>query len=468
VKWSPDGKHIVFAAWDGSVQERDVTQERDATTDHYSFLLRPQVLMKEMMITTAWKEDLSLFAFGGTDRRIEVADLVNGNVFLCRGSTMPVELIGQRNSVLEAEAVIQKTTSIATDTTTTTTTETIQPGPAGPRVLHSSIVQRRTINVWGGHDERDIVAYYGHLGAVKGVAWSPDGTRIASASYDGTIQVWDAVTRATIFTLRGHTDPVVAVAWSPDGQRLASGSLDKTAKVWDVLTGQAIQTYRRHKGFVPSVTWSPDGKHVASGSEDHEIHIWDAATGETLLVVHVHSAPVTAVGWSPDGCYLASGGEDQIVQVQEIATNTTVFAYRGHHGVVQAVAWSPDSKRIASGGNWNSAAAPEREQRPEREATLHIWSATGAGDALLCSDERPHTPVGALTWSPDGTMVAAARLFAFVEIYDAATGEKTAQISNTGRQGRQHGRNLSLAWSPDGTRIAAGSSTGEVKIWRTG
>lgn len=462
VQWSPDGKHIVFATWDGSVQEREIVQEQGAMTDQYSFLLRPHLLVSEIGIATAWKEDLSLIAFGGADLHVEVADLVNAKLFLCRGSTMPVELIGQRTIVPEAEAVIQKTTSIATDTTTTT--ETIQPGPGGPRVLQSSTVQRRSVKAWGGHDLRDMAIYYGHLGAVRGLVWSPDGTRIASASHDGTIQVWNARTRKTSFTYRGHMDPVVAVAWSPDGQRLASGSLDKTAKVWDVLTGQVLQTYHGHSGFVYSVAWSPDGKHVASSSADHEVHVWDAANGETPLIAHVHSAPVTAVSWSPDGRYLASGSEDQLVQVQEIATQQTVFTYRGHRGHrggVQALAWSPDGTRIASGGGWYRVAAPEGN------ATLHIWSATGEGHVLLCGNKLSNTSWKALAWSPDGTMVATTTLSSFIEIYDATTGEKAAQISNSGRPGRQHGENLSLAWSPDGTRIAAGSSTTEVKIWRT-
>jgi WD40 repeat protein len=68
--------------------------------------------------------------------------------------------------------------------------------------------------------------YAGHRNAVSAVAWSPDGKRMASASYDLTVQVWDPITGQRFFTYRGHTDWVTAVAWSPDGKELASGGPD--------------------------------------------------------------------------------------------------------------------------------------------------------------------------------------------------------------------------------------------------
>ena len=74
----------------------------------------------------------------------------------------------------------------------------------------------------------------GHYGRVWSVAWSPDGTRLASASDDRTARVWDAATGQPIHMLRGHTGSVMSVAWAPDGTRLASASYDGTMSVWDV------------------------------------------------------------------------------------------------------------------------------------------------------------------------------------------------------------------------------------------
>lgn len=82
----------------------------------------------------------------------------------------------------------------------------------------------------------------GHNSGVTSVAWSPDGKRLASGSWDKTVKVWNAETGKELLTLRGHTSTVTSVAWSPDGWRLATGSAESTAKVWDAGTGKVLRT----------------------------------------------------------------------------------------------------------------------------------------------------------------------------------------------------------------------------------
>ena len=80
--------------------------------------------------------------------------------------------------------------------------------------------------------------FIGHRAEVISVSWSPDGTRLATGSGDGTAKVWDAAGGRELLTLKGHAGPVFSVSWSPDGTRLATGSEDGTAKVWDAAGGQ--------------------------------------------------------------------------------------------------------------------------------------------------------------------------------------------------------------------------------------
>ncbi|MEK7324338.1 MAG: WD40 repeat domain-containing protein, partial [Chloroflexota bacterium] len=108
----------------------------------------------------------------------------------------------------------------------------------------------------------------GHTGAAWGIAFSPDGLRLATTSADGTAKVWDVATGRELLTLTGHTDTVWGIAFSSDGQRLATASADKTAKVWEAATGQELLTLKGHTGGVGGLAFSPDGLRLATASDD--------------------------------------------------------------------------------------------------------------------------------------------------------------------------------------------------------
>src|SRR5262249_40536122 len=108
------------------------------------------------------------------------------------------------------------------------------------------------------------------------------------------------------YTYHGHTAPVNSVAWSPDGTHIASDSSDRTVQVWDASTAGLLQTYKGHADAVLSVVWSPDSSQIASASADKTVQVWDASSGNLLLSYHGHTAPVNSVAWSPDGKRIAS------------------------------------------------------------------------------------------------------------------------------------------------------------------
>src|SRR5439155_1623168 len=102
-------------------------------------------------------------------------------------------------------------------------------------------------------------------------------------------------------TLSGHSGPVYSVAWSPDGKRLATGSYDKTAKVWDAEAGKELLTLGGHRDRVWSVAWSPDGKRLATGSGEIGRAAWGGGAGKEVLAVGGNSGGVDNGAWSREG-----------------------------------------------------------------------------------------------------------------------------------------------------------------------
>ncbi|CAL9412613.1 hypothetical protein SUDANB108_01691 [Streptomyces sp. enrichment culture] len=192
----------------------------------------------------------------------------------------------------------------------------------------------------------------GHAAPVTHVALRPDGTRLASCSYDGTVLVWDTQdpARPAVLHRMRHRRLVNACAWNPASPALlATASADKTVAVWRVPDDAGppvlVSVLARHTDDINSVDWMPDGEHLICVSEDGRATMWHALTGAFRSEVGSHTAHCMAVSVSPDGV-VATAGEDGMVAVRRPGTDSDT-AVRHYGSSIEGCAWSHSGEVLA-------------------------------------------------------------------------------------------------------------------------
>ncbi|MYB96475.1 PQQ-binding-like beta-propeller repeat protein [Candidatus Poribacteria bacterium] len=371
---------------------------------------------------------------------------------------------------------------------------------------------RYSVEVWDATTGEAKEMRLGHLDRVKSIAFSPDGSYIASASFDGfynaarlwnvqtgkripirnthpkgvnlvvfsqdgptfatvdgddnTTYLWDRKTGNQKITLTGHTKQVSCIAYSPDNKIIATGSYDGTIQLWDATTGTHQTTLASAVGGVRSLAYSPDGDTIVCGGRNGSVQLWDTQTLKLKSTLTGHTERVKSVAYAPDGNTIATGSSDGTVRLWDAATGKPKATLTGYMRI-NAAAYSPDSQTIVTGN---------------QEGKVHFWDVSTAALKNTFTGDKDGI-IFNITYSPDGKTVAVVSSYNDrVLLRDAKTGKHKATLAHFGLidtiflllQNREYDIGP-IAYSPDGNTIVTGGDyytieKGTVYLWdaRTG
>ena len=314
------------------------------------------------------------------------------------------------------------------------------PQGAGERAMSPE-----ALNVFEGARAADagVLALAGHVAGVNYASFSPDSSRIVTASRDNTARIWDAASGRQLLTLTGHSAPLTAAEFSSDGRRIVTAAIDGSARVWDTASGRELLALRGQGDHVNTATFSPDGSRILTSSDDKSAYLWDAATGSLIRRFSAHTDRVASAFFSPDGRRIVTASDDKTAILWDAGTGRRLRTFVGHTDRAWFATFSPDGARIVTASY---------------DKTARIWDTeTGRELVRLVG----HTaPVSSAVFSPDGRYIATAAADSTACIWDAASGRLLQPLSG------HTDRVWSALFSSDSKRVVTASDDRTARIWQ--
>jgi WD40 repeat protein len=311
--------------------------------------------------------------------------------------------------------------------------------PDGTRIVTAS--QDKTARLWDAATGKELASLEGHQDLVVSAAFSPDGTRVATASDDGTARLWDATTGKELAVPLEHEGYVASAAFSADGSLVLTASADTTARVWESATGKELAVLRGHVHWVNSAELSPDRTRVVTASKDKTARLWETATGKGLFVLDSHDEVNSAV-FSADGTRVVTASAEGTASVWDVATGKELAVLRGHEGAVWSAAFSPDGTRVVTSSD---------------DGTARLWDLVTFTEAAVLRGHKD--TVWSAAFSPDGRRLVTASSDMTARVWETATGEQLLVLSGHGESVR------SALFSPDGTKVVTSSPDNTARVW---
>jgi eukaryotic-like serine/threonine-protein kinase len=272
------------------------------------------------------------------------------------------------------------------------------------------------------------------------VAFSADGSRVAAGSPEGLVRAWADGTAQEFATPEQAGVSGVAFA-GPGGRILAAACADNIVRGWYTRSGLPAFTLRGHTQPVTAVAGGPGGDCLASGSLDRTVRLWDLSRRDDDLTLRRANEAVTALAFHPDGRLLACASRDRALSVHEAATGKEVLTLPSLPGAVEGLSYAPGGRLLAGAG---------------ADGVIRLWDSSGRQARALA---RHRGPVHAVCFSPEGSRIASAGADGTVRLWDARTGRERLRL-------RGHsGAVRALAVGPGGGRLASAGEDGVVRVW---
>ena len=352
---------------------------------------------------------------------------------------------------------------------------------ADPHGILLAVAYERTALVLDAAKLDPVRVLAGHASKVSGMAFSPDGARLATCSFDNVLRVWELEAGRTLAEFDGHDADVNGVAFFPDGERLVTGAEDDSLRLWELARAPVTVLAERGK-WINTLAFAPDGERIATGSSDRRLRVFDVSTQRELGSVDTGGI-VDCVAWSTRG-ELAYGCAEPAPRLARADDLASWRALPPTEGFPRALLFDPSGQRLFVRDSEGIVGACDLAS-PEPLATLDTgggewsslalssdgrWFAAGTtGGEVLVLDARSLAPraewkpgevsVTALAFSPDGARLA-------VGLRDSSIALLSTRDGSVERVLEGHEKPIScLAFGPDGTRLVSGALDHTLRVW---